>query len=75
MVGQEALVEHVLNALLAYGQVLLEGVSGLAKTLVVKTMDPVLFPVESSIRANNRLRHCRCAWWPNSYLPQTRIRK
>ncbi len=38
MVGQEALVERVLIALLADGHVLLEGVPGLAKTLLIKTV-------------------------------------
>ncbi|MGW8318093.1 MAG: AAA family ATPase [Candidatus Promineifilaceae bacterium] len=38
MVGQEALVERVLIALLADGHILLEGVPGLAKTLLVKTL-------------------------------------
>ena len=38
MVGQEMLVERVLIALLADGQVLLEGVPGLAKTLLIKTV-------------------------------------
>ena len=38
MVGQEALVERVLIALLADGHVLLEGVPGLAKTLLIKTI-------------------------------------
>jgi len=38
MVGQEALVERVLIALLADGHILLEGVPGLAKTLLIKTM-------------------------------------
>jgi MoxR-like ATPase len=38
MVGQDALVTQVLIALLADGHVLLEGVPGLAKTLLVKTM-------------------------------------
>ena len=38
MVGQEALVTRVLVALLADGHILLEGVPGLAKTLLVKTM-------------------------------------
>jgi MoxR-like ATPase len=38
MVGQEALVERVLVALLADGHVLLEGVPGLAKTLLIKTV-------------------------------------
>ena len=37
MVGQETLVERVLMALLADGHILLEGVPGLAKTLLVKT--------------------------------------
>ena len=37
MVGQEALVERVLIALLADGHILLEGVPGLAKTLLIKT--------------------------------------
>ncbi|MCG3208445.1 MAG: hypothetical protein FOGNACKC_02050 [Anaerolineae bacterium] len=38
MVGQQALVERVLIALLADGHILLEGVPGLAKTLLVKTV-------------------------------------
>ena len=38
MIGQEALVERVLVALLADGHILLEGVLGLAKTLLVKTL-------------------------------------
>lgn len=38
MVGQETLVERVLIALLADGHILLEGVPGLAKTLLVKTV-------------------------------------
>ena len=38
MVGQEPLVKRVLIALLADGHVLLEGVPGLAKTLLVKTV-------------------------------------
>jgi MoxR-like ATPase len=37
MVGQERLVERLLIALLANGHILLEGVPGLAKTLLVKT--------------------------------------
>jgi MoxR-like ATPase len=37
MVGQESLVERVLIALLADGHILLEGVPGLAKTLLIKT--------------------------------------
>jgi MoxR-like ATPase len=38
MVGQEILVERVLVALLADGHILLEGVPGLAKTLLIKTI-------------------------------------
>ena len=38
MVGQEELVDRVLIALLADGHILLEGVPGLAKTLLVKTV-------------------------------------
>ena len=38
MVGQEALIDRVLIALLADGHILLEGVPGLAKTLLIKTM-------------------------------------
>ncbi len=38
MVGQEMLVERVMIALLADGHVLLEGVPGLAKTLLIKTV-------------------------------------
>jgi MoxR-like ATPase len=45
MVGQEALVERVLIALLADGHILLEGVPGLAKTLLIKT-------TAQAIRAN-----------------------
>ena len=42
IVGQEAMLERVLVALLAGGHVLLEGVPGLAKTLTVKTVADVL---------------------------------
>jgi MoxR-like ATPase len=38
MVGQETMVERVLIGLLADGHILLEGVPGLAKTLLIKTM-------------------------------------
>jgi MoxR-like ATPase len=38
MVGQQELIDHVLIALLAGGHVLLEGVPGLGKTLLVKTL-------------------------------------
>ncbi len=42
IVGQDAMVEKVLVALLAGGHVLLEGVPGLAKTLTVSTIARVL---------------------------------
>ncbi len=38
IVGQEAVLEHLLVALLAQGHVLLEGVPGVAKTLMVKVL-------------------------------------
>ena len=38
VIGQDALVERVLIGLLADGHILLEGVPGLAKTLLVKTV-------------------------------------
>ncbi len=42
VVGQEAVVEEVLTALLADGHLLLEGVPGLGKTLLVRTLAEVL---------------------------------
>jgi MoxR-like ATPase len=42
IVGQEAMLERVLVALLAGGHLLIEGVPGLAKTLTVKTVAEVL---------------------------------
>src|SRR5213596_2308589 len=42
IVGQEAMLERVLVALLAGGHVLLEGVPGLAKTLTIKAVADVL---------------------------------
>ena len=43
VVGQDAMLERVLVALLAGGHVLLEGVPGLAKTLTVKTVADVFW--------------------------------
>ena len=48
MVGQEQLVERVLIGLLADGHILLEGVPGLAKTLLIKTMARYPEVVENS---------------------------
>ncbi len=42
MVGQERLVNRVLIALLADGHILLEGVPGLAKTLLIKTVSQTI---------------------------------
>lgn len=42
IVGQDAMLERLLVALLAGGHVLLEGVPGLAKTLTIKTLASVL---------------------------------
>src|SRR3954454_21214562 len=42
IVGQDAMLERLLVALLAGGHVLLEGVPGLAKTLTVKTIAEVV---------------------------------
>jgi MoxR-like ATPase len=42
IVGQEAVVEGTLIALFAHGHVLLEGVPGLGKTLLVRTLSDVL---------------------------------
>lgn len=42
VLGQENIVEHVLIALLAGGHVLLEGVPGLGKTLLVRSLGAVL---------------------------------
>ena len=42
LVGQEALVQHVLVGLVARGHVLIEGVPGLGKTLLVRALSRVL---------------------------------
>jgi MoxR-like ATPase len=42
VVGQDAIVERLLVALLANGHVLLEGMPGLAKTLLVKSLGQAL---------------------------------
>src|SRR4051812_48200709 len=42
IVGQDAMLERVLVALMVGGHVLLEGVPGLAKTLTVRTLADVL---------------------------------
>ena len=41
LVGQDGLLERLIVALLARGHVLVEGVPGLAKTMVIKSARPV----------------------------------
>ena len=50
IVGQEALLEKMLVALLADGHVLIEGVPGLAKTLAVKTLAQAIHGVFQRIQ-------------------------
>ena len=38
IVGQEEVIEHIFIALLCRGHILLEGVTGLGKTLIIKTI-------------------------------------
>ena len=42
IVGQQEILEHLFMALLCRGHVLLEGVPGLAKTLIIKTLADIL---------------------------------
>ncbi len=61
VIGQDAMLERVLVALLAGGHVLLEGVPGLAKTLTVKTLAQVM---GGTFRGcSSRLIWCRPISW------------
>ena len=42
VIGQEEVINHIFIALLCKGHILLEGVPGLAKTLIIKTVSDVL---------------------------------
>ena len=42
IVGQEEVIEHIFIALLCRGHILLEGVPGLGKTLIIKTISKIL---------------------------------
>ena len=42
IVGQDEVVEHILIAILCKGHILLEGVPGLGKTLIIKTISDIL---------------------------------
>jgi MoxR-like ATPase len=50
IVGQDAMLERLLVALLAGGHVLLEGVPGLAKTLAVRTLSEILHATFSRVQ-------------------------
>src|SRR3712207_9480710 len=72
IVGQDAMLERLLVALLAGGHVLLEGVPGLAKTLPVKTLASVLggsfrrVQFTPDLRSEERRagKECRSRWSP-----------
>src|SRR2546428_13159017 len=55
IVGQDRLLERLLIALLAEGHVLLEGVSGLAKTATVKAFARVIGGAAGRINVNSGL--------------------
>ena len=38
IIGQEEIIEHIFIAILCKGHILLEGVPGLGKTLIIKTI-------------------------------------
>ena len=42
IIGQENIINQIFTALLCRGHILLEGVPGLAKTLLIKTISDVL---------------------------------
>ena len=42
IVGQDEVIEHILIAILCKGHILLEGVPGLGKTLIIKTISDIL---------------------------------
>ena len=47
IVGQERLIQRLLIGMLADGHVLIEGVPGLAKTLMIRTLAPIAERLES----------------------------
>jgi MoxR-like ATPase len=65
VVGQDAMIERLLIALLTGGHVLLEGVPGLAKTLAVRTLAESVHtrstapPPRCSPRSSRRCRSIR----------------
>ena len=57
IVGQDRLIDRMLIALLANGHILLEGVPGLAKTLLVKTISDQSRPIFRA--CNSRPIYCQ----------------
>ena len=78
IVGQDEIVSGTLTALIAGGHVLLEGVPGLGKTLLVRTLADALtpqipaHPVHARPHAGGRHRHERRARDPRR-RPQVRV--
>lgn len=60
IIGQERVVERLVIALPAHGNMLLEGLPGLAKTRAIKSLSPALMrgrsPVLSSASSSQALR-------------------
>ena len=42
IIGQEEIIEHIFIAILCKGHLLLEGVPGLGKTLIIKTISDIM---------------------------------
>ena len=42
IIGQEEIIEHIFIAILCKGHILLEGVPGLGKTLIIKTISDIM---------------------------------
>ena len=72
IVGQQQVIEELLVAMFAKGHVLLEGVPGLAKTLMIRTLSDALSLGQSMVTVNRiscpplkvfgkRRPTCRCA--------------
>ena len=55
IIGQQDILDHLFIAMLCQGHVLLEGVPGLAKTMIIKTFAQV--PVHSRSHAVRYNRH------------------
>ena len=49
IIGQDDVIEHIFIAMLCKGHILLEGVPGLGKTLIIKTISLTAFIFEFSL--------------------------